>query len=187
MSSSPIGIAGIMWLAWGAYWGLAALRVKRDQQAEPAGLRLAHLALLGAAFLVEFALVPLPPLLQWVIVAAPWTWIGVPITAAALAFAVWARVHLGAYWSGRITVKEGHQLIRTGPYGLARHPIYTGLVLGFAGTAVASGRVEGFLGFAFVAIAYAIKIPREEKVLAAQFSEYADYRRTVRAVVPFVL
>jgi hypothetical protein len=104
--SSPIGTVGLLWLAWGAYWWLASLRVKRDDRAEPATLRAARLALLAAAFVLTFELAPLPPL-RHVLFGPPWTWLGVPITAAALAFAVWARVHLGAYWSGRITVKEG--------------------------------------------------------------------------------
>lgn len=48
--------------------------------------------------------------------------------------AVWARVHLGRNWSGIVTVKEDHELIRTGPYGYVRHPIYTGLITGLIGT-----------------------------------------------------
>lgn len=187
MTPTAINAAGFLWLAWLAYWLFAARTAKRDQQAEPMAHRAVHLALIGAAFALVFSLVPLPPPLATVWLATPWTWLGTALTAAALAFAIWARVHLGAYWSGRITVKEGHQLIRTGPYAFARHPIYTGFVFGFAGAAIASGRLAGLVGLACVVVAYAIKIPREEKVLSAQFSEYADYRRSVRALVPFVL
>lgn len=184
---TPVAIAGDLWLAWLAIWFVASRAVKRDRQAEAAATRAVHLGLIGAAFGLVFSPVPLPPPLAAVWLAPPWTWLGVALTAAGLAFAVWARVHLGANWSARITVKEGHQLIRTGPYAFARHPIYTGFVFGFAGAAVASGRLAGLLGLALVAIAYGIKIPREEKVLAAQFADYADYRRSVRALVPFVL
>ena len=46
-----------------------------------------------------------------------------PFAAAGLLFAVWGRLHLGKYWSGIITLKEGHRLIRTGPYRLVRHPL----------------------------------------------------------------
>ena len=56
-------------------------------------------------------------------------WLGLLMVVAGLAFAVWARVHLGRNWSGTVTVKENHELIRSGPYAIVRHPIYTGLLL----------------------------------------------------------
>ena len=55
--------------------------------------------------------------------------LGAIMIAAGLGFAVWARAHLGRNWSGIVTVKEGHALVRTGPYRAVRHPIYTGLLL----------------------------------------------------------
>ena len=57
-------------------------------------------------------------------------------TWGGIGLALWARVHLGQYWSARITLKEDHQLIRTGPYARLRHPIYTGLDLAAIGSAV---------------------------------------------------
>jgi protein-S-isoprenylcysteine O-methyltransferase Ste14 len=33
-----------------------------------------------------------------------------------------------------VTLKESHEIVRTGPYRRVRHPIYTGLLLAFAGT-----------------------------------------------------
>jgi protein-S-isoprenylcysteine O-methyltransferase Ste14 len=65
--------------------------------------------------------------------------IGVLLTAAGLGFAIWARVHLGGNWSAEVTVKHDHELIGSGPYALARHPIYTGLLLAFVGTAIVVG------------------------------------------------
>src|SRR5439155_14207979 len=55
------------------------------------------------------------------------------IAAAAIAvigllFTLWARVALGANWSGRVTLKEDHQIIVGGPYRIVRHPIYTGIL-----------------------------------------------------------
>ena len=72
-------------------------------------------------------------------------WVGVALTAAGVAIAIWARWHLGTNWSGVVTLKEGHELIRTGPYRTIRHPIYTGILLAFLGTAVALGEVRGLL------------------------------------------
>ena len=63
------------------------------------------------------------------------------LTLAGIAFTWWARIHLGRFWSNAITRKEGHRVIDTGPYGLVRHPIYTGLIGGMLATGVAVGTV----------------------------------------------
>jgi protein-S-isoprenylcysteine O-methyltransferase Ste14 len=60
-------------------------------------------------------------------------------------FSVWARVHIGRNWSGVVTIKEGHELVDTGPYALVRHPIYTGLLVAFIGSAFARGNWSGVL------------------------------------------
>jgi len=52
------------------------------------------------------------------------------LEAVGFAFAWWARIHLGRLWSGMITLREGHRVIESGPYGLVRHPIYTGYLIG---------------------------------------------------------
>ena len=77
-------------------------------------------------------------------------WLGLIMVAAGIAFAVWARHYLGRNWSGTVTVKQDHELIRSGPYRLVRHPIYTGLLLAILGTAVAFGEWRGLLAFALL-------------------------------------
>jgi protein-S-isoprenylcysteine O-methyltransferase Ste14 len=181
----PVSISGALWLGWGLYWIVAAMRVKKDARSEAPLERFGHLALLGLAFALALGRVPLPVELASIL-PEPARWIGCLITALGLGFAVWARLHLGAYWSGKITIKAGHELIRTGPYAFVRHPIYTGFVSGFLGLAVSGGRPEGLIGLLLVIVAYAIKIRREERVLGDQFAEYADYKKSVRALIPFV-
>ena len=68
--------------------------------------------------------------------------LGVALAAGGIAVAFWARWHLGTNWSGMVTLKEGHQLIRTGPYRAMRHPIYTGILLALLGTAITFGEVR---------------------------------------------
>ena len=113
---------------------------------------------------------------------------GTAVLVASLALAVWARRHLGPYWSGTITVKEEHRLIRSGPYSFVRHPIYTGLVGGMVGTAIALDELRGVLSVLLLLAAYLRKIRIEEKWLVERFGQtYLDYRKKVKALIPFVI
>ena len=67
------------------------------------------------------------------------------VAAAGVAFAIWARHELGANWSGTVTIKEGHRLVRRGPYAVVRNPIYTGFVAATLGSAaLVGGEVRGW-------------------------------------------
>jgi protein-S-isoprenylcysteine O-methyltransferase Ste14 len=99
---------------------------------------------------------------------------------------VWARVYIGRNWSGTVTLKEGHELIRSGPYALVRHPIYTGLLLAFTGTAIACGDPAAVIGLALVLASFLYKLRIEEGFMRAVFPEqYASYAARVPALVPF--
>ena len=105
--------------------------------------------------------------------------------AAGIFFAVWARRHLGRNWSGEITIKVDHSLVRSGPYRIVRHPIYTAVLGMYAGSALVSGELHALLGLALAAGAYARKVRIEEAVLAGFFGkEYDDYRHATWALVP---
>jgi protein-S-isoprenylcysteine O-methyltransferase Ste14 len=101
--------------------------------------------------------------------------------------AVVARRALGRNWSGEVTTKVDHTLVTTGPYALVRHPIYSSVFLLYGGTALASGEVHALVGLGLVIVAYARKIPMEEKVLAAEFGPaWDDYRARTKAIVPYL-
>jgi protein-S-isoprenylcysteine O-methyltransferase Ste14 len=113
---------------------------------------------------------------------------GTIITLLGLGFAVRARVHLGKYWSSMPAIRVDHKLIRTGPYRLVRHPIYTGILLGFAGTAIIIGEPLGLVAFFLILAAYLWKIRIEEKYLQEEFGEaYARYRKEVPALIPLLV
>ncbi len=116
----------------------------------------------------------------------PWVeTLGIAITAAGLLFTIWARTYLGRNWSGTVTVKVGHQLIRSGPYRWVRHPIYSGLILATIGTAIVRGQVRGIVAVVLLWIGFVMKSRIEERVMAATFgSEYEEYSRTTGAIVP---
>jgi len=118
----------------------------------------------------------------------PWrAVVGVALFAAGLGLAVWARVHLGRNWGAPMTRKDQPELVTSGPYGLVRHPIYTGILLAGFGTAVALGWVWLIaVGVAGTYFLYSATV--EERYLAEQFpGAYPAYRRSTRMLIPFVL
>jgi hypothetical protein len=103
-------------------------------------------------------------------------------------FSVWGRLHLGTNWSQAVTVKEDHELITTGPYAFVRHPIYTGLLVGILGSAIAVGEWRGLLAVILAIAALWPKLRLEEKWLRAEFGEpYEAYSRKVSALLPHVI
>lgn len=176
-------ILGIVWLA-----GLAF--TKRTLRSQPFGQRLFQMALalfgfllLGSSYLrggwLGRNFLPPDPATQA---------IGIAITVAGCLFAIWARVTLGSNWSDRATVKAGHELIVKGPYAIARHPIYTGILTGAAGTGLAMGEWRCLLGFALIVLVFAAKIGQEEKLMMQTFPDaYPRYRLRVKALIPGLL
>lgn len=110
---------------------------------------------------------------------------GIAVVAAAAAFTLWARLALGTMWTWAPAAKEGHQLRTTGPYGITRHPIYTGLIGMLAGTALAQGSLIWAALVAVVGLGLFGKIREEERLMTTQFpAEYPAYRRRVPQLVP---
>ncbi len=113
---------------------------------------------------------------------------GLALTMLGCCFAIWARVTLGSNWSSMPNVKREHELIVRGPYRLVRHPIYSGLLLGVAGAAVATGRLVLILAFFLAFVTYFVKMRQEEGLMLETFPEdYPAYRRRVKALIPGVL
>ena len=105
-----------------------------------------------------------------------------------ISFTWWARIHLGRFWSNAITRKEDHSIIESGPYGLVRHPIYTGLILAILATGVAVATAASLLGALLIAFGQWQKARMEERFLSAELGAeaYQSYSRRVPMIVPFV-
>ena len=111
--------------------------------------------------------------------------LGIAVTAAGLLFAIWARFHLGRNWSGQVTVKVGHELIRSGPYRWVRHPIYSGMILALIGTAINKGQLGGFVAVVLLWIGFTLKSRKEERFMATTFGQkYEQYSQSTGAIVP---
>ena len=175
-----------LWFVFGLYWLVSAFELKKTKQRESWGQRFVYVLPLFAAF----SLFRLRAHYGWV--GARFVpesdgvgWTGVALTAAGVAIAIWARWHLGANWSGVVTLKEGHELIRSGPYRNIRHPIYTGILLAFLGSAVALGEVRGLLAVAIAWLSFYTKARREESFLTQEFGDrFAEHRRHTGMFLP---
>jgi protein-S-isoprenylcysteine O-methyltransferase Ste14 len=178
-----------MWIGYLVYWWAVSRNVKTTERQEALLSRLERLVLMVLAFaLLWFPRVPIPFLNDRFIPSGDWCfWAGAAVSVCGFLFSLWGRVHLGKNWSQAVTLKEDHEMITSGPYAWVRHPIYTGLLLAFAGTALARGEWRGILAVALVFIGLWRKLRLEEKWLQAQFGEpYRTYSRRVSALVPFV-
>lgn len=176
-----------MWLGFGIYWAVSARQSGAAETTEANRFRALRLGILVTTF---------------VLLLAPWMgfsflntraypdsfavrWVGVVLTIAGIALAISARRHLGKIWSDKVELKVDHQLIRSGPYAYLRHPIYSGVLLGVAGTALAIGMVRGGVAFCLLLSSYAIKARKEEAVLAGKFGdEFREHQRTTGFLLP---
>ena len=177
------------WEAVGVVWLAALPFVKRTVRTQNWGSRALYLALallgfmlVGSQYLRQgwlgIRFLPQNPFLAW----SGWL-----LTVSGCGLAIWARITLGANWSGRATVKAGHELIVSGPYASMRHPIYSGLLLGCLGTALAGGELRCIAGILLVGLAFAIKIGQEERLMMETFPhDYSLYRHRVKALIPGV-
>jgi protein-S-isoprenylcysteine O-methyltransferase Ste14 len=179
----------VVWILFFLYWQIKAAKTKTTQRLEPAASRILRVFIfLIAIVLLSTTRIPLPLLyLQlWPVGFWPF-WLGAAVTIAGLLFAVWAREHLGSNWSRSVTIKQGHELITTGPYAVVRHPIYTGILTGFLGMAIAISQVRGFIVFILIFLAFWIKLRMEEQWMRSQFGEtYATYAHQTAALVPYL-
>jgi protein-S-isoprenylcysteine O-methyltransferase Ste14 len=179
----------VVWIAFIVYWQIKAADTKTTQRLEPAASRIMRaLTLLIVIVLLSTTRIPLPWLYRQLWPPGIWPFVvGAAITVVGLLFAIWARQYLGRNWSHAVTIKQGHELITTGPYALARHPIYTGILTGFLGTAIALSQVRGFIGLALMFFAFWTKFRKEEEWMQSQFGEtYATYAKHTAALVPYL-
>jgi protein-S-isoprenylcysteine O-methyltransferase Ste14 len=176
------------WAIWLAYWMKASSLAKKTVKREDRFSRTVQ----SIPLIVGCALVALPDRL-----AGAWSlanthfdsqqWTGLAIIVAGLTFSVWGRRHLGPNWSVSVTLKADHELVRSGPYALVRHPIYSGCLLAIAGAALVTEQWRGVIGFALIFASLAYKVRVEERWLSEYFGDpYRAYRREVRALVPWL-
>jgi protein-S-isoprenylcysteine O-methyltransferase Ste14 len=179
----------VIWLGWIVSWMLAALWSARTEKRittwETSASRAA--IVIGAILLFYAGRRASAEARLWHVGLAGGYALAA-LTLAGVAFAWWARIHLGKLWSSAVARKQDHRIIDTGPYALVRHPIYTGLIVAIVATALAQGAIAGCLGAALVAVGLWLKARAEERFLADELGEdvYGAYRRRVPMLLPFL-
>lgn len=187
MNTSEIIIT--CWCVFFVVWLVTAAKAKRTVEMQSGASMLAHRLPVGLGWwLLLFPRFPGEFNRQVLPRTAELQMAGAVICVCGLVFTLWARYTLAGNWSSDVTFKQNHELIRKGPYRVVRHPIYTGLLVMFVGTTLHIGQLRCFLGLLLVAIGFWIKLNQEEKLLLRHFPEaYPNYRREVKALVPFVV
>jgi protein-S-isoprenylcysteine O-methyltransferase Ste14 len=177
-----------LWAAAGLYWILSARAAARNptESGEPHAHRILRLLILAVTFVLLLSpSLPLAPLARrFVPNRAPIRDLGVALASLGILLMIWARRHLGHYWSDRVEIKTNHQLIRAGPYARLRRPIYTGMLLGIAGTALAVGEWRGLAAFVLLLTNYVIKARKEERILRKFGPAFEQYERRTGFLIP---
>ncbi len=175
--------AGIPWIAFSLYWEIASKNASAAKHSESRASRALHVFLANIA--IFLAIAPIRGLGRFLPVSTLVIAAGIAIEAAGLFLAIWSRRVLGQNWSGEISIKVEHELVRSGPYKRLRHPIYTALLTMYVGTAVAAGEWLSMIGLAIAFFSYWRKIRLEEANLRSAFgAEYDDYCRETWALLP---
>ena len=181
-----------MWLVFALYWLWGWRRVKGAQRKEAVLPRIVKywlplaiaVALIGPGdwFGSSWLHVRMYPASVAVAV------VGALLTKLGVAFACWASHVLGRNWSSVVQVKKDHELIQSGPYRWVRHPIYTGLLLAFLGTAMAIGEWRGAVCVVIVAVSFWFKLKLEERWMRENFGvAYENYMQRTKALIPGLL
>jgi protein-S-isoprenylcysteine O-methyltransferase Ste14 len=180
---------GICWAIFVVYWIISAQWTKLVAEQQSVGSALAHRIPLGCSYVLLAGFRLPSPMNLSVTPEADWARAtGVVVCVLGLFVTLWARWTLAGNWSSAVTLKQGHELIRTGPYRFVRHPIYTGLLVMALGTALDFGQLRCWLGVLLMAVAFWIKLKQEEKLLLRHFpQEYPSYQAQVKALVPFLI
>jgi protein-S-isoprenylcysteine O-methyltransferase Ste14 len=182
MDVVPIVIL-VAWVAFWVYWLVASASAKRGRQrwGQFAGFRL-------AIVLLVLLLLRLKVFKANAVVHNPWLiGIGLAVFLLGLALAVWARVYIGINWGMPMSRKENPDLVTTGPYSKVRHPIYSGIVLGIVGTALAVS-LYWLIGAVVMGAYFIYSAANEERYMTEQFpSAYPEYKHSTKMLIPYVL
>jgi len=117
MHVTPSQVVYGSWLLFALYWLIAAFGVKRTAKRQDPAERMLYIVFMAAGFFLLYQENPnWGPLNRRFVPDQSWiAWLGAALCAAGVLFAIWARRTIGKDWSAEVQIKEGHELIRSGP------------------------------------------------------------------------
>ena len=192
----PANAIYIPWTVWAVTWIAAAMWANRTVAGAGVSRQAPYrlFTTLGFLFLLIGAIGETqPPGWMGALFVRHWQfpidmqWAMIALATLGFLFCWWARIHLGALWSGRITRKEGHRVVDTGPYRLVRHPIYTGILTAALATMLLKGTTSSIIGFVLLVAGYWMKGKLEERFLREELgsADYDAYKARTPMLVPF--
>ena len=113
-------------------------------------------------------------------------WLGVTLTVVSL-FIFWrGHVDLGVNWSPTLAIREKHELITRGIYGVIRHPMYASQwIFAIATPLLLQNWIAGFLNLLVFIPFYLLRVKAEEELMSEQFGEqYRSYMQKVGGLFP---
>jgi len=182
----------VCWIVLGAFWVIAATRTKKTLRVGPRwagpGLRLGLLVLVWIMVGIGVSTRRLAPFRRTLLMHPPgFEVVGMLLCVCGVALAIWARVYIGRNWGMPMSLREGHELVTTGPYAYVRHPIYSGVLLTMLGTALAIG-AGWFIALGLCGAYFIWSARTEERDMTERFPEtYPAYRRRTRMLIPYLL
>jgi protein-S-isoprenylcysteine O-methyltransferase Ste14 len=176
----------IVWTVFWVYWLLAATTTKERSRGGPPARRIrpySAVVIIGAFIVIRNVKGTDSLIIHSHVLQA----LGTVIFLSGLALAVWARLHLGRNWGMPMTERAEPELVTSGPYRLVRHPIYTGILVGVLGTAVAVNLFY-LIPLAVMTAYFVYSATVEERLLTASFPDaYPSYQAHTKKLIPFVL
>lgn len=175
------------WVVLLTYWLYGSFHTRKTRKADPRFSMMVVRLLIAGAIVLLFSSSVDQTILAARFVPRSHTLreFGIAISWLGVALAIWARYELGEYWSARVTIKVDHKLIDSGPYVLMRHPIYSGILLGMIGTALAVGQWRAIVIIVLLATLYFAKAMQEESLLSEEFGpRFEEYRKSRGFVLP---
>lgn len=193
----------ISWFSYIVYWLVSAIGVKKDKSekglrswwwSRPVFVIRLFIALIIIASVIYFRgkiwifnRNGIIYQLQMVSTSFIPAYMGAIICFLGIVLAIWARRYLGKNWSPHPALKEGHELVTSGPYSLLRHPIYTGILTSILGSVITTGNLFWLIIFIIVAFNFINRTRIEEGLMKQQFpDQYPEYKKRTWALIPYI-
>jgi protein-S-isoprenylcysteine O-methyltransferase Ste14 len=177
----------VLWPAWGLSWLVAAFWASKAAARPPMREQLLYWAMvIVGSVAIGYGFATGQRGMEWMPFDTKEQILFV-VALVGLGITWWARIHLGTLWSGTVTRKAHHKVIKTGPYAIVRHPIYAGISLALIATVLLRPNWLGIAGAALIIASFVIKYRLEERFLMQELGpEYKHYRKETPALVPFL-